>query len=466
MSAFDAGFLQAEDGDRHISLAVGAVSIMAGPMPSYPELLEKLGARITLVPRLRQAVRSHRFDLGPPEWVDDPALDLGHHIRHAALPPPGDDEALFTFIGEAMEIRLDRDRPLWQCWIIEGLTDDRWAILMKIHHCIADGIATMHMLTGLSDDATESTYATDIHGSQPKQPGALQQLLRPSLNPLDWVRGAWGVTNAVGGATAGALELVAGLLRAAAPSTLVGPISTMRRYSAAQVALRDVTAVCQAFDVTINDVALAAITDSYRSALLRRGVEPGSDSLRTLVPVSVRGEQAMDVPDNRVSVMLPYLPVDVPDRVEQLRTVHRRLSRAKSGGQREGANAVFSALKLVPFPLTAWAVRTFVQLPQRGIVTLATNVPGPRQHLDIMGHRVLRVLPIPPVALRLRTSVAILSYGDHLEFGINADFDAAPDIDALATGVERAVKCLAQVARSGRRDGPGLALLDSADTPD
>lgn len=449
LSTLDATFLEAEDSDRHVSLAVGSVSVMAGPMPAYDALVTGFAERIVAVPRFRQVLRAYPLDLGAPEWVDDPGFDLAHHIHHAALPPPGDDAALYRFAAEAMEPRLDRDRPLWQCWIIEGVADGRWAILMKIHHSIADGISAMHMLAGLSDGGQPDTFVHKIRASSaPAKP--LLKFSKPSLNPLDWVRGAWRTTSDVTAAAVqtagGTLGILDSLLRPGTRSSLNGPVTTMRCYSTAQVSIRDVEVIRDRFDVTLNDVALAAITDSYRAALIRRGEQPRRDSLRTLVPVSVRSPDAMDRTDNRVSAMLPYLPVDKADRVEQLGAVHQRLARAKFSGQREATSIILSATKLIPFALTAWSVRALTRLPQRGIVTVATNVPGPRCALQIMGRDVIRLLPIPPLALRLRSGIAILSYGDQLVFGITADLDAGPDVDELASGIERAVKALATTA--------------------
>ncbi len=209
----------------------------------------------------------------------------------------------------------------------------------------------------------------------------------------------------------------------------------------------------------LNDVALAAITDSFRAALLRRGEEPRRDSLRTLVPVSVRPHDALDTADNRVAVMLPYLPVDKADRVEQLLAVHRRLSRAQAGGQRHAARAATTALELVPFAVSSRVVRHLTGLPQRGVVTLATNMPGSRQRLVLMGRQVVRLLPIPPVTPRMRTGVAIVSYGDDLAFGIAADFDAVPDADELAFGIKKALACLAAAARRPRTGRPALAMI-------
>ncbi|MBB3752727.1 diacylglycerol O-acyltransferase [Mycolicibacterium sp. BK634] len=449
LTTLDAGFLEAEDSDRHVSLAVGGISVIEGPMPDFASLADGIVERILKVPRFRQVLHTHVLDLGSPEWVEDPNFDVSQHLHRAALPRPGDEQTLYRFAADVMERRLDRDRPLWECWIIEGLADGRWAVLMKIHHCIADGIATMHMFAGLSDDGEDDSFATEIR--------AAREATRPhihvpgiSLNPLAWATGMWsaatGLTNAAVLAAQGAIELTGGLLRPAAASSLAGPLGSKRRYSAACVSLDEVTTICREFGVTVNDVALTAITDSFRAALVRRGEKPRRNSLRTLVPVSIRTNDAQEIVDNRVSVMLPFLPVEKEDLADQLQAVHRRLTRTKASGQRQAGSVFVSAMNLLPFPLTAWAVRALTRLPQRGVVTLATNVPGPRKKSQIMGRDVVRVLPIPPIALQLRTGIAILSYADSLVFGITADYDAAPDVDELAHGIERAVERLSATA--------------------
>ena len=460
----DAGFLQAEDSDRHVSLAIGAIAVLAGPMPDFDTIAAGLAERIMSVPRFRQVLRTQPFDFGAPRWVDDSNLDIFHHVRRAALPRPGDDAALFRWTAEVMERRLDRDRPLWEIWIVDGLQHNRWAILMKVHHCIADGIAATHMLARLCDDGGGDTFATAIRAAHEPVRGGLR-LPALTLNPIDWIAGAWrtslGVTTAAAHALQGAAEIAGGLLRPAAASSLTGPVTTMRRYATAEVSLDDVATVCNRFEVTINDVALAAITDSYRTMLMRRGERPERGSLRTLVPVSVRSNDAADKTDNRVSVMLPYLPVEKADPVQQLRTVHARMTRAKGSGQREAGNIFVAAANAIPFPFTAWTVRALTRLPQRGVVTLATNVPGPRKRLRVTGREVIRLLPIPPLALQLRTGIAIMSYADHLVFGIIGDYDAAPDVDELANGIERAVVRLTAISAGHWRSTPvgTLALV-------
>jgi diacylglycerol O-acyltransferase / wax synthase len=454
LTALDATFLEVEDSDPHVSLAVGGVSIVEGPAPGYDEFVSTFTGRVQTIPRCSQVLRTHPLDIGPPEWVDDQHFDVSRHLHHIALPHPGGDAELFQAIATVMERRLDRERPLWESYLIEGLSDDRWAVLTKVHHCIADGIATAQMFAKFSDDPDDrggaNTFATDIRAAkEPARPGP--GLPKIGLNPLSWLSGIGRSALAAAAraeyAAVGAAELTASLFSPGPESSLSGPVTTMRRFSAARVRLSDLQQVSKAFGVTLNDVALAAITDSYRRVLLDRGEQPSRNSLRTLVPVSVRATNHFNMTDNEVSGILPLLPVDEADPVQQLQLVHNRLIRAKASGQREGGSALISAAKGVPFAFSAWAVRLLTRLPQRAVVALATNVPGPRSQQRLLGRQVLEILPIPPIALHLRTGIAMISYADKFVFGITADYDAAPDIEALAAGIENGV---AQLVKAGR----------------
>lgn len=466
LTTLDAGFLKAEDADRHVSLAIGGLAVIEGPIPDRDALMATFAQRIRSCPRFGQRLRTRPFDLGAPEWVDDPGFDLGRHIRHVALPRPGDDRELFQLAADVISRRLDRDRPLWEIWIIEGLSDNRWAMLTKIHHCMADGIAATHMLAGLCDPDPSGIHESFAHHIRAAKGPGKQAISRnaPGFNPLSILGGLWNASTAITATAArtalGAAEIAAGLLRPTTTS-LNGPITTLRRYGVARVPLADIAHVCQTFDVTINDVALAAITESYRNMLVQRGEAPLADALRALVPVSMRSVDALDKTDNRVSVMLPYLPVDMEHPIERLRTVHSRLDRTKSHGQRQAGHAFVSMANRIPFPLTAWAVRLLTQLPQRGVTTLATNVPGPRRPLQLMGQRVLSVFPVPPIAMQLRTGVAMLSYAEDLFFGVLADYEAVADIDALARGIEQAVAHLVAISKQRKRihSRRGLTLV-------
>jgi WS/DGAT/MGAT family acyltransferase len=465
LSALDATFLEAEDSDPHVSLAIAGVSIVAGPVPRYDELVAAFAKRVAKVPRCRQVLRTHPLDLGSPEWVEDPHFDISHHVHRVALAEPGDDAELFRMIATVMRFRLDREHPLWECWIIEGLSEGRWAILMKLHHCIADGIATTQMLAHLSDNSGGDTFAKKIRAA--KEPDTPALRLPPlTLNPLVWLGSMWRTATAAATAAEhaaiGAAELTASLLSAPPESSLTGPVTTMRRYSVARVRLADMEKVTRAFDVTLNDVALAAITDSYRNLLVHRGEQPHHDSLRTLVPVSIRSMNHLHQTGNQVSAMLPLLPIDEADPVKQLKLVHSRLMAAKVSGQREGGAAFMTAINNIPFHFSARMIRLLTRLPQHAVTALATNVPGPRGRQQLMGREVLEVLPVPPIALGLRTGIAMVSYADRFIFGITGDHDAAPDVDQLSAGIEHAVARLVAISRTHRRKGQRAKAVATA----
>jgi diacylglycerol O-acyltransferase / wax synthase len=406
LTALDASFLKVLP-DQHASLAIGAVAVVDGAVPDYGLLKELLAERIQAVPRCTQVLRQ--------DWIDDPGFDLAHHVRRVALPGPGDDTELFRAIAHALEHPLDLDRPPWECWVIEGLKDQQWAILMKVHHCMADGDSAAHILTRLCDDADRDTFANHIGAKQ----------VSPSHGGIrSWTDALWRASTIAGTVT----STVAGMVWPAARTAPTGQVSTMRRYSTVRVRISDVDSVCRKFGVTTDDVALAAITEGFRTVLLHRGEQPRPDSMRALVPVSARSADANDE--------LPYLPVEHEDPVQRLRTVHSRL-KAKQSGQRQSGNLLQVAINFLPIALRSQAIQLLNRLPQPDIVTLATNVAGPRHRLRLMGQPMERVLPIPPTALQLSTGVAVLSYGDELVFGITADYDAAPDIKRLATGIER-----------------------------
>src|SRR5271157_4927972 len=162
LTTLEASFLEAEDADRHLSLSIATLAIIDGPIPEQQRLVATLSERIRAVPRFTQLVHKHAFELAAPEWVADTNFDITHHLRWAALPQPGDDAALFRLIADLMERRLDRDHPLWECWVIEGLPDGRWGALIKIHHCLADGIAAVRMLASFADAGAGATFASDI----------------------------------------------------------------------------------------------------------------------------------------------------------------------------------------------------------------------------------------------------------------------------------------------------------------
>lgn len=453
LSTLDTAFLHAEDTDPHARLGIGGLAILDGPMPEHDALMATLSERIAACPRFSQRLRRRVFDLAAPQWVDDDKFDLAYHVRRVAAPGSGSDEDLYSVVADVMSWQLDHDRPLWEIWLISELADNRWAILMKVHPCLADGAATVHILTGLSDDAMAGA---DIEHCMSKHPAGSARISAapPAPRPSPWLAALRAPVQVATDTLAAAREImnsasefVSGLQRPSSP--LNGPVTSRRRYTAAHVALEDVHQICRTFNVTVDDVALAALTEVYRNMLLRRGEKPNAESLRTLVP-------------GRDAVHLPYLPVHEANPVLRLRLVHARLEQlAASGSGADGL--VAAATRMLPFPVTAWALDLLARLPQRNVATMAVNVAGPRRPLQVMGRNVIGVLPIPPIAVQLRSAAAVLNYADRLFFGILADFDAVPDAEELARGVEAAVARLLERSRRRRgRDRHGLSLVVTA----
>jgi WS/DGAT/MGAT family acyltransferase len=410
----DTACLQAHDPDRHASLAIGAVAIVDGTAPDYERLKHLLAERIQPITRCTQLLRAHPLNQ---EWIDCPDFDLSRHVRRVAIPHPGDEGELSRAIAYALERPLDLGRPPWECWVIEGLTDNRWAILMKTHHGLLDGNPAARLISRLCDDADADTFANSSAG-QHASPSA--------AGKPGWLHALWRASSAAG-------DLTGAVVGAMWPAVRTESATASRRYSTVRVPIADVDSVCRKFGVSVNDVALAAVTEGFRTALLGRGEEPRADSLRTLAPMPVR------------SAMLSHLPVEHDDPVRRLQTVHTRWQ-AKQTAQPRPAGIVESAIGFLPTALRSNVLQLLSRLPQRAIVTLATNVPGPRRHLRVMGQTLERLLPIPPTATALHTGVAVLSYGDELVFGITAEQGDAFDVKQLAAGIELGMARLVALA--------------------
>jgi WS/DGAT/MGAT family acyltransferase len=449
MTPLDAAFLEAEDEDRHTSMAIASVAVLEGPAPGHDEFVEAIAGKLPLVPRYRQKPRTVPFDLGRPVWVDDPDFDLGYHIRRTALPAPGDDQALCRLIARVMSQRLDREHPLWECWVVEGLAGGRWAAISKVHHCMTDGVAGTHLYEAIFDhDPRPSAPVEDgwVASAEPSNLRLAGESVRDlALNPVEQLRliaqaarSPAATARRVYQTGLGLVTLAQALLPASA-SSLSGPIGQQRRYSLGRASLAEVSRAARSFHATVNDVVLAAITGAYRELLIQRGEEPEPHAVRTLVPVSVRAPRDHGLCGNRFSLMLAFLPVDVADPVERLRTVHHRLRMLKVSKEAEAGEALTTLAGHEPFPPISWGVRLASRLPQRSIVTVTTNVPGPRRPLHLLGRRMVEIFPYVPIAVRLRTGVSILTYRDQVTFGVTADYTSAPEPDLLACAIEAGV---------------------------
>ncbi|MEV4237724.1 MULTISPECIES: wax ester/triacylglycerol synthase family O-acyltransferase [unclassified Nocardia] len=439
LGPLDSGFMEMEDADRHISLGIGAVAIIAGPVPTRQEFTAAMAGSLVSDSRLRQRVRRTVADLTAPVWEDDPNFDLAHHLRWTALPEPGDEAALRELVAAELEERLDRDHPLWQCIVVEHLAADRWALIIKAHHTMVDGASGIGLFESLCDPES-STSAPRLSTGTRQRINAFGLAAEGIRLSMAMPRMAFDITRAL-------IPVVYAAVTPTGTSSFNGPIGRQRRYAVARTSLADIAKIRAAFGVTVNDVALAAIASAYRTVLHKRGEEPTADKIRILVPVSMRREDAKYVLDNRVSAMLPYLPVEISDPVERLTAVHQRIARHRSRGEAEAEKSVLSMAGRLPFAFVAWTLRLAMHYPQHGVSALATNVPGPRRKLSLQGREVLEILPCIPIAMRLRTTIAILSYTDRLTFGITGDYDTTPDIDLIADEIEHGITELLDRAR-------------------
>lgn len=463
MSTLDAEFLHLEDGIAHMH--IGAVCLFADPPPSFDEIAAMVVAKLHLVPRYRQRVRPVPFELGRPVWVDDPHFNLAYHLRHTALPTPGDDTAFCRLIGRIMSQPLDRERPLWEKWLVEGLEGGRWALVFKIHHCMVDGIAGVGLLRVMLDlePGTEVAapepwepepepggaakvldawggLATDVIATARELPRAIAHPVRTTRSAVSTVRG---------------LARFAGDLRATPPLSIEGSIGPHRTWAHSSASLGDVQTIRSVFGGTINDVILAAVSGGYRELLLSRGEDANRARIRSLVPVSTRHDDGRGQFNNKVSTLLYDLPVHIADPVDRLKEVQDQMTALKASHMAESVEVVATMGNLAPppvvGPLSRMAIRAVHRLPQRSINTVTTNVPGPQFPLYCLGHEMLEYRPFVPISHGVRVSTGILSYNGHLFFGITGDYATAPDVDVLAVAASAGIEQLRE--RSSARLG-------------
>ncbi len=454
-----ATFLEAEDVDEHACLAIGSLAVFEGPAPDFDDFVRSIEGRLPLIPRYRQKVRRVVLDLAGPAWVDDPDFDIHNHVRRTALPSPGGRHEIDEFLSQTMTRRMDRNRPLWEYWFCEGLADGRWALLSKIHHSMVDGVSGTDLYR-LVLDASPTPRDPVPDDWKPATPASALEFTAAAV--LDAVASPVHLARAAAGALTAPVRLARttfvsaqGLLKlstAARPvhaTSLTGTLDGNRRYAWTDASLTDIRVVRAAHGVTVNDVALAAVTGGFRRLLQQRGETPDAHALRSLVPVSMRAPGEESIPDNRVSLMLPYLPIDIADPVQRLKAVHRRILELKYTHEPEAGGSITSIAELGPFAAVSEGIRLALRLPQRQVATVTTNVPGPRETLYALGRELQELLPYVPIADRVRIGVAIFSYRDTLTFGLTGDFETARDLDLLADGISASMQELVSGARDG-----------------
>jgi diacylglycerol O-acyltransferase len=442
LSPLDASFLFAEDRTRAMHVCgVMTFAPADGPEFDMDAFAALIGRRLALVPRYRQKVREVPGHLGLPVWVDDPDFDLDYHVRRSALPRPGTDEQLRALVGRLIARRLDRARPLWEIYLVEGLSDGRFAVVTKTHHAMVDGLASMDVGALLLDSAPEPRETAADEWRPAPEPSALALA-------ADAVLEAWRrprtVLDVAARAGADVREVTVGIERAMATLVSAGagrpvhPLNTVigeqRRFATARTTLADHRAVRAARGGTVNDVVLAVVTGALRHWMMTRG-EPltAGATVRALVPVSVRARNdAAPASGNSISAYFVELPVGEDDPLRRLAQVSAAMAAHKAGGQAVGATTLIRLAGLAPPTLHSLGVRLASEFSSQVYNVLVTNVPGPPRPLYAMGARMLDMYPVVPLAGGQAVSVGITSYDGGMHYGLNADRDAMPDVDVLA----------------------------------
>jgi diacylglycerol O-acyltransferase / wax synthase len=455
LSPLDASFLHIEDSVSHMHIA--SVGIFEGPKPAMEDIVAMIESKLSLVPRYRRVVQHVPLELGRPVWVDDPHFNIDYHLRHTALPSPGGEAELRKLVGRVMSQPLDRAKPLWEIWVVEGLEDGHWAVLYKTHHAMVDGVSGTDLLALMMDTSPDPVATVPVDWEPEAAPSGLQLAAQASLDllrsPYEQMRALRSAVRLPRQALEQSREVIqglsamVGLVRRPPFSSLNGPLGPHRRYAWASTVVTDIKAIRRELGGTFNDVVLAAITNGFRELLVHRG-ESVDRVVRTLVPVSVRArdERGRAVGDgtlqNKVSAMFAELPVSIADAAERLHAVSRQMEGLKESKQAVAGEALTSMSGFAPPMLLALGMRVSSRLAQRNVNTVTTNVPGPQIPLYACGRQMLKAFPYVPLAGQVRIGVAIFSYNGEVNFGVTGDYDTTPDLDVLCRGIEDGVQQL------------------------
>jgi WS/DGAT/MGAT family acyltransferase len=462
LSAIDAAFLAAEKQSSHMH--VGGVMIFEGPPLGRGETLEHISSRLHLVPRYRQKLAFPRFEMGRPLWVDDPSFNLEYHVRHTALASPGDLEQLRLLTARIFSQRLDRSKPLWECWFVQGLENDRFAIINKTHHALVDGVSGVDLATVLFDLTPVPPERTELPDWTPQSEPSQAQLIAEGIKglvrrPVDVGRSALDAALHPEHTLQRVLEAAEGLGEVAwaglnpAPDTPLNvPIGSHRRIAWVQTELEQFKAIKNSLGGTVNDVVLAVVTGALARWLRTRGVRTEGLELRAQVPVSIRSDDERDRLGNRIAVMRAPLPVYARDPVERLRIVREAMEGLKESKQALAAQVIAGLEDFAPPTLLSMASR--MNWSTRLFNMIVTNVPGPQVPIYLQGRELLELVPVAFLPDNYALTVAAMSYNGKLDFSLLGDYDAMPDIDLVADYVEQSLQELLEAAgRPPRKRG-------------
>jgi diacylglycerol O-acyltransferase len=455
LTGLDSSFLHLERDAAHMHVA--GCSVFEGPAPEYGELVEAIASRLHLVPRYRQRLAFVPFEQGRPVWVDDPHFNPRFHVRHTAVPRPGAEDELKRLAGRVFSQALDRSKPLWELWLVEGLDEDRFALLSKTHHALVDGVSGVDIATVLFDSSAEPMpVAPPDHEWVPRPLPTGAQLLADALLeratvPAEIARGVRAtlrgprqVAGRIGDALVGVGAMAWAGLNPAPESPFNVPIGPHRRFTWVNDELGHFKAIKNSLGGTVNDAVLTVVAGALGRYLRLHGHSTDDLVLKAMVPVSVRADIQRGALGNQVAAMWAPLPVGVTDPVQRLLEIRREMDQLKDSGQAVGAQVLTQLSGFAPPTIMAQAAR--LQARQRFFNLVVTNVPGPQFPLYVLGRRLESIYPMVPLAENQALGIAIMSYNGQLNFGLNADFDALADIEVLADELRASIEELSAAA--------------------
>ena len=470
LSAQDSSFLVFENANAHMHVG-GTAVLEAGPLlrahggVDIERIRAYVASRLHWIPRYRQRLAFVPIE-NHPVWVDDDHFNLNYHVRHACLPYPGDDEQLKQLIGRIMSQQLDRGKPLWEAWIVEGLADNRVALVTKAHHCMVDGIASVDLLSVLLSPTAEAAMETAPPWIPRPMPSRLD-LLRDALTrrasgPVELVRSFTRVLDEPDAVreeltqrARATLQMIGAGLRRPAATPINQPIGPHRRVDWLRLELDDVKRVKNQLGGTVNDVVLATVSGGLRQFLMNRGVSVKGLEYRVVLPVSMRASEEHGTSGNRVSAWITSLPVHERDPRRRLVAVRQTTTALKQTKLELGADTLTEVGELAGSGMMTLGVRLAALLHPYNLIV--TNVPGPQLPLYLLGARMLEGYPQVPLFEYQGVGVALFSYAGKLCWGFNADWDLLPDLHDLVAAVDTAFRELHAVATRSAAPAKGRA---------
>jgi WS/DGAT/MGAT family acyltransferase len=466
LSATDSSFLMQERDGAQMHL--GGVSVFEGPAPQHEELREHIWERLGLVPRFRQRLAEPPVALTRPWWVDDPEFNLDYHLRRTALPWPGGDDQLKGLVARIFSQRLDRGKPLWEMYLVEGLQDERFALITKVHHALVDGISGVDIASVIMDTKREpaplggAAVPFERHPAPSRAELLARTVAEAAKTPLSLAHYAAGgalypqrLTRAATQVAAAAGAMGWELLNAAPSVPLNGAIGPHRRFELRELSLSKIREIKQRYEATVNDVVLAGSTGALRRWLIARGVRTEGLELRALVPVNLRADEERGLLGNRVALLRAALPVYAEDPEQRLLLVRDAMRRAKRSRQLMAAQTIIGLSDFALPTILAQASR--LNFSTRLFNLIITNVPGPQLPLYLLGRELESIVPVAFLPRGHTLSIAVFSYNGLITFGLLGDYDCMYDLELIAEGVEESLAELEQpaVMTGGDGDRPG-----------